>query len=215
MDTIEISDYWHWDGKLMDDLLAKGWYRSTQDMFFVDSHEFDGSGEHQLIWIRYLLEHWKFHPEVLMKRNRNFSVNMMNFLITPEIEDLFALYRSQIDFDTSYTVRGYLLGHYASNTFDTILTEIRDGSLLIATGYHDLGDESAAGILNFYHPSYKKFSLGKYLMKLQTDHSREEGKKYFYPGYVSPTYPKFDYKIIDAGATEKFIRSKEMWVPFL
>ncbi len=60
------------------------------------------------------------------------------------------------------------------------MIEIRDGNKLIAAGFFDLGEISVAGILNFYHPDYKSKSLGIYLLLLEIDHAKKQGKEWFY-----------------------------------
>ncbi|MEJ7659632.1 MAG: hypothetical protein WKG07_08390 [Hymenobacter sp.] len=42
--------------------------------------------------------------------------------------------------------------------------EVRAEGHLIAAGIFDQGTRSLAGIVNFYDPDYRKYSLGKYLM---------------------------------------------------
>jgi arginine-tRNA-protein transferase len=197
----------------LDEYLAKGWYRSRQLLFTADGFESHGQ-IHFLIWIRYRLQDWTFHPQNVAKRNNHFSVSIVPAYLSKEIEQLYAEYRKSVTFETAKTANAYLLGESKQNIFHTHLVEIRDGPDLIAAGYFDLGGESAAGILNFYHPAYKKYSLGKYLMKMQTDYARCSGKQWFYPGYISRTLLKFDYKIIDKKATEYFHWEQLAWLPY-
>ena len=73
---------------------------------------------------------------------------------------------------------------------------MRDGDQLIAVGYFDEGRESAAGILNFYHPAYRKYSPGLFLYLEGVRYAAESGKRFFYPGYIALNYTKFDYKLL-------------------
>jgi leucyl-tRNA---protein transferase len=72
---------------------------------------------------------------------------------------------------------------------------VREGDQLIACGFFDLGESSAAGITSFYDPAYKKYSLGKYLIYKKIEYCKNQGKQYFYPGYFVPGNPHFDYKL--------------------
>ena len=137
--------------------------------------------------------------------------------MSSEIEELFTLYKTLIDFDAADTVAECLLGGAENNDniYNTEMIEIRDGNKLIAVGFYDLGETSIAGILNFYHPQYRSNSLGKYLMLLKLDHAKKSGKKWYYTGYLAKGYPKFDYKLFpDIHATELFDRVGNRWIPF-
>ena len=61
--------------------------------------------------------------------------------------------------------------------------------------------------MNFYHPDYKKYSLGKYLMLLKINHAKAMGKEWYYPGYIVPGNRRFDYKLFIG------IEIAEIWVP--
>jgi len=49
------------------------------------------------------------------------------------------------------------------------MIKIRDGAALVVAGYFDIGHQAISNILNFYHPAYKKYSLGKYLILKKID----------------------------------------------
>ncbi len=70
-----------------------------------------------------------------------------------------------------------------------------DNSRLIASGFFDLGQNSAMGISSIYDPDYKKYSLGKHLIYSKMMFCKERNIKYFYPGYFVPGYRAFDYKL--------------------
>jgi leucyl-tRNA---protein transferase len=83
----------------------------------------------------------------------------------------------------------------APENFSTLEVNVFDGAQLIACGFFDTGKNAAAGITSFYHPGYKKYSLGKFLIYSKIKYCRENGMKYFYPGYFVPGYTPFDYKL--------------------
>ncbi|MBC8082847.1 MAG: arginine-tRNA-protein transferase, partial [Hymenobacter sp.] len=77
------------------------------------------------------------------------------------------------------------------------------------------GTRSLAGIMNFYHPAYRKHSLGKYLMLLKINHALSQQKTHYYPGYLVHNYPKFDYKLFACpAATEVYDCATGQWLPF-
>jgi len=139
-------------------------------------------------------------------------VAVRSFRFTAEYEELYTLYRQSISFDASLTLADLLLDESAHSVFDTQIVEVRDGEQLIAAGIFDQGTDSIAGIVNFYHPDYRKYSLGKYLMLLKLAHASQQQKTYYYPGYVVHGYPKFDYKLWACpAATEVFDYRTSQW----
>jgi arginine-tRNA-protein transferase len=96
-----------------------------------------------------------------------------------------------------------------------MMVEIRDCTRLIAVGYFDKGSNSIAGILNFYHPDYKKYSLGKYLILKKIDYALGHGIEFYYTGYMSTIYTKFDYKLYpDTNAIEVWLPVEKEWTSY-
>lgn len=203
----------HIDPLVLDNFLKIGWYRMGQRMFTTDYIE-DGERQHRVVWIRYQLSIWNFHHQKLIRRNKHFRVSVCPAADSAECDRLFAAYRNYVTFNTSNSIFENMGGSFQFNAFNTQMTQIREGNKLVAAGYFDLGRDSAAGILNFYDPEYHKYSLGKYLIKIKTDFLKAGRFKWFYPGYISPTYKKFDYKVIDGEAIEMLERPANKWIPF-
>ena len=59
---------------------------------------------------------------------------------------------------------------------------------------------------------YKKYSLGLFTMLREIEYSMERKLLYYYPGYVVPGYPRFDYKL-RIGEVEYFDLSLHTWRP--
>lgn len=203
-------------GAALDFYLSQGYYRMGQDLFTCRFLPVDGA-YYTVHWLRLVLAEVRYGPEQrrLLRLNQQFSATIVPFQLTAELEALYARYRSAITFDAPETVESFLLAGAATNAFATEVIEIRDEEQLIAAGIFDRGARSIAGIMNFYHPSYRKYSLGKYLMLLKIDHARQQQKAYYYPGYLAYNYPKFDYKLFACpAATEVFDCVASRWVPF-
>lgn len=99
--------------------------------------------------------------------------------------------------------------------FPSKIVEVRHNQKLIAAGIIDMGEKSSAGIVNFYDPEYKKYSLGKSLMIAKIFISGRNGMDYYYPGYIAYNYPKFDYKLfLGKDRAELFDPEKQVWVPY-
>lgn len=208
-------------GAELDAYLEKGWYRLGQIIFTTDYIPHD-EGWYRVFWLRFKLDALAYGKKQfkLLKSNEHFTVQIKPLEITDEVEELYELYKSSIDFEASASVKNYLFdggifGATSGNVFQTQQIEIRDGNKLIAIGVYDEGDESIAGILNFYDPSYNKYSLGKYLMLVKINLAIEKGKTWYYPGYIAYGYTKFDYKLFPgATAAEIFDPQRQEWLPY-
>ena len=184
-------------GDALDYYLAQGYYRMHQDLFTCQFVPF-GNRLYSAHWLRLDMARVQWGPEQrhLLRRNARFAATVRPLRLTAEHEELYARYRESITFEAAPTVTDVLLGDAAQSVFDR-------------------GDRTLAGILNFYDPNYRKFSLGKYLLLLKTDYGRRLQYTHYYPGYVVHDYPKFDYKLFAcAAATEVFDCVRGQWQPF-
>jgi len=152
----------------------------------------------------------------IINNNKSYSVDCAKAVLTEELEELYQLYKSSVNFELSASIQDCLLGDSIMSIYDTYCITIREGEKLIAAGFFDEGNNSMAGILNIYHPQYASKGLGKYLMLLKIEYAQQHQKQFYYTGYISTTDPKFDYKLF-AGkeATEVYNRSEAQWVPWL
>lgn len=203
-------------GNKLDLYLSKGYFRMQQDVFTCYAVLFEDT-VCPVHWLRIVLADVSLGKEQLrlFRINERFSVVVKPLVITDEIEALYGIYKGGIDFDAPETVESCLLGGANFTVFDTYAIEIRDENTLIAVGIFDNGLQSIAGIMNFYHPAYRKHSLGKYLMLLKTKYAQRQQKTYYYPGYLASKYTKFNYKLFACeAATEVFDAHRDLWYPF-
>ena len=211
----------HYPGSLtareLDDYLARGWYRMQQMIFTTDVIV----KENKLLpvfWLRLSLQ--KYTPvktgNKIIAVNKGYAVSYGPTIITEELEELYSLYKSSVNFELSESIQDNLLGENETRIYNTLCITIRDGKKLIAAGFFDDGDISMAGILNFYHPEYANKSLGKYLMLLKIEYAQQYKKEFYYTGYLSTADTKFDYKLfVSKEATEVYHRNEQRWVPWL
>jgi leucyl-tRNA---protein transferase len=79
-------------------------------------------------------------------------------------------------------------------------------------GVFDIGNETSEGIINFFDPAYKKYSLGKFLILQKIKFLQTQNLRFFYPGYFAPGYPLFDYKTgLSTVGVEYFDVGKKQW----
>ncbi|MFD2936574.1 arginine-tRNA-protein transferase [Spirosoma flavum] len=204
------------EGSELDLFLSIGYFRMQQEIFTCQYILFDDT-RCAVHWLRIALAAVTYGPKQsrLLRINERFSVTVKPFILSEEIETLYALYKSTLNFDAPDSVEFWLLNGAAYTTFDTYVIEVRDENRLIAVGIFDNGERSIAGIMNFYHPEYHRHSLGKYLMLLKINYAQLQQKEYYYPGYLVSNYPKFDYKLFPCeAATEVFNDRTGQWLPF-
>ena len=203
---------------MLDDYLKAGYYRMQHLIFTTHRTQLSiESLEFPVFWLRMHVESIKENKtaEAIRKKCASFTVTVSNDAITNEVEDLYTNYCSSINFEAAESCSSYLHDTYIENPFNSKMLQIKDGNTLIANGYFDVGENCIAGILNFYHPAYKKYSLGKYLMLKKLDYARTNNLQYYYTGYISTATTKFDYKLFpDVSAIEVFLPLEEIWVPY-
>lgn len=194
-------------GFLLDTYLNQGWFRIGQFIFTTDYVPAPET-HYRVFWLRYRLESFTIgkKQEKLIAANNRFTVNILPLQLSQELDDLYNKYYEQLNFPASpslqfnlYEFGGIESGHH--NVYDSHLIEIRENNKLIAAGIFDKGVSSLAGIINFYDPAYKKFSLGKYLMLLKIEYARRQKMEFYYPGYIALGYEKFDYKLFPGTET--------------
>jgi len=205
------------DPEQLDMMLAFGYYRMQQNLFTTNYAHTDSHEPIRVIWARVLASGYQPNSrhQKLKRLNRRFQTSLQDADVTEEIEALYARYRAAIDFDGNESVRSCLLGDKTRDFFPGKMWTVRDAGRLIAVGYFDEGQQSCAGILNFFHPEYRKFSLGLWLYLEGLQYAADKGKRFFYPGYISQDFPKFDYKLL-AGTEriELWHPAHQFWMPY-
>jgi arginine-tRNA-protein transferase len=228
-------------GKSLDDYLARGWYRLGQSIFTTDyipalelAKSFNNIGDdpartednnditdffYRVYWLRFRLHEFAFgkKQQKLVSRFRDFKISFSPFINNDEIESLYKLYRDNLDFQIA-TSLGEMLYDFMpfsngrEDIYDTWMISIRYQGKLMSVGIFDQGEKSLAGIINFYDPAYGRLSPGKFLMLLKIRYAIEKGMHYYYPGYISPDFSKFDYKFFPGKAfAELYNASNETW----
>lgn len=207
-------------GEILDNYLSKGFYRWNRTIF-TDNVCYDSINERMVdvFWLRTNLSKLNNLKELsIYKKNKKFIVSISDSLIDEEIEELYQKYRANLKFEPSETVNHCLNGSQETlplAEFHTKIIQIRDNEKLIAASYFDFGKLSMMDITNFYDPTYKKYSLSKYMMLLKMELGINNGMQFYYPGYLALNTTIFDYKIFPTEeAMEVYIPEHDKWYPF-
>lgn len=201
---------------VLDDFHSRGWYRSLSvGCMFTEDNVVINDVRYSVYWIRYNVGSivLSSSQKRLMNTVRSkYSISYEPFRIDDDLEQLFVQYKQAATFLKDDSLR-FIFG---SDTFNTGVIKIRDKNKLIAAGLFDKGNNSISGVMNFYDPAYRKYSLGKYLMLEKISYCFTQGIEYYYPGNIVPGIPKLDYKLlIDKNAIEVYDMTTGDWVPYL
>lgn len=181
----------------LDQYLSKGWYRMGQTIFTTHFLSF-GDQFYSAIWVRLSLRGYSFRKslrKIFRQNNSRFRTEIRRASIDEEKEVLYQKYKTTFPGVLAPSLKDSLLDGEDFNVFNTLEITIYDGNKLVALSFFDIGRESAASIIGIYHPDYNKYSLGFYTMLLEIQFCMESNKRFYYPGYVVPGYPRFDYKL--------------------
>jgi arginine-tRNA-protein transferase len=202
-------------GEMLDQLLSKGWYRYGSNVFTTNFLEHN-EAKFPVHWIRYDMPNITFtaKQKELFRRNKKFDVRIESFSYSESLEQLHDLYVDQIDFITGPSLAS-IMEDVECTVFNSKMIRIFDDGKLIGVGVFDVGKNSIAGIKNYFHPDYKKYSLGKLLVLLKAEFCLQNSIKWYYPGYIVPGYAKFDYKLfLNKDQTEIYSIENDAWSTF-
>ncbi len=199
----------------LDSYLERGWYRMGQTIFTTHFLCFEAAF-YSAIWVRLDLKDFSFRKSLRKKRNQNgrrFRHVIRPATISAEKERLYQRYKANFSGLLAPSLKDSLLDGEDYNIYTTYEVAIYDGNKLVGLSYFDLGEKALSSITGIYDPSYQKYSLGFYTMLLEVEFGLQERFRYYYPGYVVPGYPRFDYKL-RIGPVEYFDLPTGSWTPY-
>lgn len=152
------------------------------------------------IWIRLFLPGFQFSKsqrKLFRKLEKQFTWEFAPLSINREKEALYQRYERQFSGRIAPSLASSLHDDGIHNIFNSWEVCIReqDSGKLVAYSVFDLGHDSLTSIVGIYDPDYAPYSLGYFSMLLEVFYGMENGYTFYYPGYVAPGYPKFDYKL--------------------
>jgi arginine-tRNA-protein transferase len=206
-------------GAELDRYLARGWFRSGQEIFTTDGIWNDDQTVYfPAWWLRFPINEIRKHRshDKIRKKNAGFRVAYSKSF-TQSIDDIvvYFAYSCHIPFLNPGSIEQALYEPPGTDRYDTRTIRVYDGKKPVAIAIFDVGKDAVASILHFYNPGYARFSPGKYLMLLTLDYMRAHGYSLYYPGYVVSRKPMFDYKLfLGKEAAYFYDRPSNDWLPF-
>lgn len=181
----------------LDRYLAAGWFRGGA-MLYRSPVICLADGLHTVINVRLPLKKYEFKGSLrrlLAKNDQKFRVEIGSPRLDSQREKLYKSHKDKFKGFVFDTLAEFLQMGHGDNLFHTRELRIFDGDKLIAVSYYDEGAKGIASILGLYDDDYKRYSLGIYSMLYEVREAMENGKKYYYPGYILDGYGSFDYKL--------------------
>lgn len=201
----------------LDDYLSKGWRPTGQGIYTAEFLRVDNAQIYGCIQLRLPLTGFTFkkrHRKLIKRNGKRFRTTLEPAAAPDlELEELNQRYLALHPEKTRDTLHHHVIGEHGIKALDTRLIRVYDGNKLVAFSYFDLGRETAYSKAGIYDPEYATHSLGVYTMLLEINWLRDHGVKYYHPGYVSPRFPAFNYKM-QFGETEFFQISTASWLPY-
>ncbi len=199
----------------LDDYLANAWFRMGQSIFTCHFLCFNNL-VYTALWIRLSLKKYVFKKRLrkILNRNRKgFHIQIQPAILNQQKNNLYQKYRKFFKGNISDCLKEYLLDNSEGNIYNTYECCVYDNEKLIAFSFFDVGKQSMASIMGVYDPDYAKYSLGVYTMLEEINFGLQKGKAFYYPGYVVPTYERFDYKL-RIGDVDYYNVWKKNWLPY-
>ncbi len=196
----------------LDRYLASGWFRSSNGLFRNKLLCLEGK-LCQVVNIRMRLE--DFQPgksqRRLLRKSRSLKVEVGPLEICNGMENLYQYTRKRFKGFIFPNLQAFLYDFHNRRVFKSMHVKVYEGKQLIAASIFDCGKDSVMSVLGIYHPAYKHLSPGILTMLQEVLWAEEQGKKFYYPGYVLKESDSFDYKL--SLGTFEYLSDKNRWTP--
>ncbi len=180
----------------LDNHLARGWRPYGQRIYTADFIQLKLGEVYSVLPTRLDLatHQWRKGQRRLLRKNKEkFQFTVQPASLDAEKTRINDLYRNYFP-DKSVEDLSIHLSHNDRQIFNTFELCIYDNGQLVAFSFFDLGQQSAYSKVGIYDPAYSQYSLGLYSMYLEIKWLMAQSFRYYYPGYISPETPLFDYK---------------------
>ena len=200
----------------LDAFLERGWRPTGQSIYTSDYLRTDDDELHGCLQIRLPLTGFAFKKRhrKLLRRNGDRFRHTVARATAPDADLLRVnrLYMAEHPDKTREDLDYNVYNETGEQILDTHVLRVFDGDRLIAFSYFDLGRRVMYTKAGIYDPAYASHSLGLYTMLLEVDLGLARDFTHYYPGYYSPTFPAFDYKL-RLGAMEYRDIPSGAWLP--
>jgi len=198
----------------LDDYLARGWRPYGQQIYTADYIQLQLGEVYSVLPTRLALDKhkWRKSQRKLLRKNKGiFDYIVRPARLTAEKIEINRLYRNLFPSKSVENLTIHL-EHDGRQIFNTQEVCIYHQNKLVAFSFFDLGERCVYSKVGLYNPSYTQYSLGIFSMYLEVEWSIDQGLSHYYPGYISPETPLFDYKKM-LGLLEYWSLQTKKWLP--
>jgi arginine-tRNA-protein transferase len=201
----------------LDAFLERGWRPTGQSIYTSDYLRTDDDELHGCVQIRLPLQDFTFkkrHRKLLKRNGRRFRLVHEPVAGMPDQEllNVNRLYMADHPEKTREDLEYNVINDLGQRVLNTQVLRVYDRHRLAAFSYFDVGRRVMYTKTGIYDPEYKSHSLGLYTMLLEVEMALERGYDYYYPGYYSPSFAAFDYKL-QLGPMEYRDITTGKWLP--
>jgi leucyl-tRNA---protein transferase len=191
---------WRARPREMDALWAEGW-RHFGPLFFRYRGAVYGGRHCTVMPLRVDLA--RFAPSRsqrrVLARNRDAEVSVRPTAITAEMLRMFERHRERFTFEVPDSLGSFLSFEPSSVPCPNVTILVRLEGRLAAASFLDVGEQSTSAVYAMFDPDHARRSLGIFTMLEAIRHSRDTGRRHYYPGYACREPSLYDYKKNFAG----------------
>ena len=180
----------------LDNYLAKGWRPYGQQIYTADYIQLQLGQVYSVLPTRLDLAKHKWRKgqrKLLNKRKKEFQYTIGPAVLTEEKIRINDKYRNLFPTKAVEDLNIHLK-HEGGRIFNTQEVCIYHDGKLVSFSFFDLGEQCIYSKVGIYDPAYQYYSLGIFSMYLEVEWCVNHDLTYYYPGYISPETPLFDYK---------------------
>ncbi|MCP9236575.1 hypothetical protein [Lewinella sp. JB7] len=183
----------------LDGYLDRGWRPTGQSIYTSDYLRTDDDELHGCLQIRLPLNGFTFkkrHRKLMRRNQRRFrTVYERAKFPDGELLRVNRLYMAHHPEKTRADLEYNVITDEGQRVLNTQVVRVYDGERLVAFSYIDVGQRVIYTKAGIYDPAYAADSLGIYTMLLEVELAQRWNYDYYYPGYYSPSFAAFDYKL--------------------
>lgn len=181
--------------EMMDRLWAAGW-RHFGSLFFRYNFSMDEAGVRTITPLRIDLE--AFHPSKsqrrVLKKNADLHFEFVPAELSEEAREMFQRHKARFKDNVPDDLETFLSDTPATVPCPCVECRVFLDQSLVATSFLDVGKRATSAVYGLFEPEHAERSLGTLTMLKEIEYSREQGCRYYYPGYATQEPSAYDYK---------------------
>lgn len=179
----------------MDLLWSTGWRHFGRQFFRYSVAEHAGRWQ-GIVPLRIDLQAWaptKSQRRVLRK-NADISPLWTPLSVSAETESMFQRHKSRFKENVPELLATFLGDQPGEGPCTCLELQCRSGDRLVAASFLDVGRNSVSSVYGIFEPEESRRSLGIFTMLTELEWARQQGFRFYFPGYAMTGPSHYDYK---------------------